>query len=312
MALLSLTLILVMGFAAVCQAGPKPKPQTIKAIMVGDRLVDLAYNMGVLPEYMSVRGSMWPMAKTLKTASQIVGCPNCIVKKRPSTLPDLITKKDVKRVIIEKSANFCLYTKANPMNVVPLIKDTDATIEYVDFSKGVVPAIRQLAALLNIEEKGEKLIDSYQKAYQNVEKGLPKAGFGKKVVILNGVYSKGTGKTFLSVEAPGGYADQYLLAPLGCTNAGTAFRPPSGAVSRGMYRIRNIKGLLKAQPDAIVITGDAWAVQAAISKEIATTPELGSIAALKNAAVFTLPRYIDGSVIEYPAIFTQWKTALSF
>jgi ABC-type Fe3+-hydroxamate transport system substrate-binding protein len=309
---LVLTLVFVMGLAAICQAAPKPKPKMIKAVMLGDRLVDVAYNLGVLPEYMSVRGSMWPMAGKIKAATQIVGCPKCVVSKRPHTIPDLVMKKGIKRVIIEKSANFCLYMpSANPVKVVPLLKDTDATIEYVDFSKGVVPAIRQLAKLLNVEEKGEKLITSYQKAYKAVESGLPEQGLGKKVVILNGVYSKATGKTFLSVEAPGGYADQYMLAPLGCTNAGAAFAPPSGAVSRGMYRVRTLKALTEAKPDVIVVTGAAWAVQVALQKQIKKNPALLSVPALKTGAVFTLPRYIDGSVVEYPCIFNQWKAALS-
>lgn len=306
-------LVFVLAMASLCHAKPKIAPQKIKAIMVGDRLVDVAYNLGVLPQYMSVRCSMWPMCNELKNAVQVIGCPNCVVEKTPKRIPDLVMKKGIKRIILEKSAKFCIYRPGmKPENVIPLLKNTDAQIEYVDFTQGLVPAIRQVAKLLGVPEKGEKLIAKYETAYKQAETALPENGLNKKVVIINGTYLKSNGKTFLSVEAPGGYTDQYLLAPLGCSNAGAAFKPASGAVSQGHYRIRSLTPLLEAMPDAIITTGDTWAVQQALQKQLAKKPQLAKVPALKNMAVFSLPRYVDASVIEYPSIFTQWRTALDF
>jgi len=70
---------LLLLLAQPAAAKPKKAPEKIQAIMIGDRLVDVAYNLGVVPEAMSVRCSMWPMCKELSTASQVLGCPKCIM-----------------------------------------------------------------------------------------------------------------------------------------------------------------------------------------------------------------------------------------
>ena len=119
------------------QAAPKVKPpQKIPAIIVGDRVVDIAFNLGVMPAAMSVRGSLWPMAGKLKQISQILGCPRCVTVKDKKAVPRALDKMKLKRVIIEKSPQFCLYMpKVKPENVVPLLEGREVTIEYVDFSQ---------------------------------------------------------------------------------------------------------------------------------------------------------------------------------
>lgn len=83
---------LVLLFSQTTEARKKA-PERIKAIMIGDRLVDVAFNLGILPEAMSVRCSMWPMCKELLNASQVVGCPSCIVNKNPDIVPDTAKKR---------------------------------------------------------------------------------------------------------------------------------------------------------------------------------------------------------------------------
>ena len=144
-----MSLGIVLLFFQTTDARPKEAPRRIKAIMVGDRLVDIAYNLGVLPEAMSVRCSMWPMCKQLMSASQVLGCPKCIVDKNPTIVSDMAKKRGIKRIIIEKHQNFCIYKpEVRPANVVPLLKGKGLTIEYVDFSQGLESAIRQAAKLL--------------------------------------------------------------------------------------------------------------------------------------------------------------------
>ncbi len=74
----------------------KIAPEKIKVIMIGDRLVDVAFNLGVLPEAMSVRCSMWPMCKELINTTQILGCPKCIVDKNPSIVPNTAKERGIK------------------------------------------------------------------------------------------------------------------------------------------------------------------------------------------------------------------------
>jgi len=295
-----------------CKAGMKsPPPEKIKAIIIGDRVVDIAYNLGVLPEAMSVRGGLWPMAKKLKIASQILGCPKCITKRTPTIVPDTAKR----RIIIEKHPNFWLYEpEVKPENVVPLLEGLDLKIDYVDFTQGIESAIRQTAKLLQREGKGEKLIERYTEDLDKAKKGLRVSPGGRKAIVFSGTYTE-TGKTFLRVEAPGGYSDCFLLKPLGYENAGDVFKKATG--KEWFYPVVKKRGnwdfspLLKADPDVIIMTGDALAVQKGLSDYLKANPELVQVKALKNTALYSLPFYCDSSVVEYPAILTKWATALS-
>jgi len=69
--------------------------------------------------------------------------------------------------------------------------------------------------------------------------------------------------------------------------------------------------LIKANPDVIVMTGNAFAVQKALAVYAKKHPALADVKAVKNQAVYSLPFYIDSSVIEFPNILRQWAVALS-
>ena len=303
---------LLFLFSLSAEAKPKKAPDKIKAIMVGDRLVDVSFNLGVLPEAMSVRCGMWPMCKQLLNASQVLGCPKCIVDRIPNIVPDTAEKRGIKRIIIEKHPNFCIYRpKVKPSNVVPLLRGMDLTIEYVDFSQGLESAIRQTAKLLGCQSRADALIDNYNKALAKAKSGLPKAGLGKKVVIINGTYQGSTGKTFLRIENPGGYSDRFLLKPLGCINIGKCLMPVNKKINKGHFMIKKLDALIQAKPDVIVMTGNAFAVQKALAAQVKKNPALAKVPAIKNVAVYSLTRYVDSSVIEYPSILRQWTAALA-
>ncbi len=309
--------IIVLGmlflFCQSAEAGPKKAPDRIKAIMVGDRLVDVAYNLGVLPEAMSVRCCMWPMCKQLLNASQVLGCPKCIVDRIPNIVPDTAKKRGIKRIIIEKHPNFCIYKpKVKPANIVPLLEGKGLTIEYVDFSHGLESAIRQTAKLLGRQSKAEALINRYNKAMAKAKRCLPKEKLGKKVVIINGTYQGSTGKTFLRIEAAEGYSDKYMLEPLGCVNVGDSLKSSKSKVDKGHFMVRKLNGLTRAKPDVIIMTGQSIAVQKALAAAVKMYPALAEVPAIKNLAIYSLPFYGDSSVIEYPAILRQWIEAISF
>ena len=301
------------------KAGMKsPPPEIIKVIIIGDRVVDIAYNLGVLPEAMSVRGSLWPLARQLKTASQILGCPNCTTIKKKETIPNALTKRNIKRVIVEKSELFCIYKpKVNPENIVAILAGMDVKIEYVDFSQGLESAVRQTAKLMDRESKADKVIGKYKKQLAKVKAKLPKEKSGKKVIIFNGTYQPSTGKSTLRVEAPAGYADRFLLDPLGCVNVGDSFKPADGKANKGHYPVRKKRNgmvldpVIKANPDVIVMTGDALAVQRAFADYLTVNPAFAQVKAVQNMAVYALPAYVDSSVLEYPGILKKWAVALA-
>ncbi len=308
---LCLATFLALGAVSGVLASPVQVPEKIKAVMIGDRLVDVSLKLGVLPEGMSVRCSMWPKCKQIVLASQVLGCPNCVITKNPKALIGFMKKHGITRLILEKSEPFCLYTGVNPVQAADLVKDMPGVqVEYVDFTKGVASAIEQTAQLLGKEARGREVAAAYAGEMKKVEELLPAEKTGRRVLVLNGVYAAATGKTFVRVEAPGGYTDQYILDPLGCVNAADVLVGDGTGISKGHVSAGRLGGLAKARPDVIVMTGDAFAVQAALHEAVLKNPALGGIPALKNTAVYSLPFYGDSSILEYPQIFRQWAKAL--
>jgi len=306
-------LALLMTFA-VASAKPSKVPDRIKAVMVGDRLVDVCLKLGVIPEGMSVRLSMWPdKAPALRLGTQVLGCPNYVTRKHPETIANFMKEKGIKRLIIEKSHKFCLYKKkVDPVNVENLVKDVPGvTVEYVDFSQGIPAAIAEAATLFGKEDKGKEVATAYAASMAKVEKELPEGGLGRRVLILNGSYSKASGKGFIRYEAPGGYSDQYILEPLGCTNVAAMLMTDTMKVSKGHVSAGRLTGIEKANPDVIVLTGDAFAAQKALQSALKKNPAVAKIAAIRNAEIYALPFYGDSSVLEYPVIFNQWRVALT-
>jgi hypothetical protein len=306
--------ILITGLFITSHADAEPKkvPEKIEAVIVGDRVVDIAYNLGFVPSAMSIRCSLWPMCDSLKEASQVLGCPRCIVTKNPKALPGYLKKNNIKKVIIEKSEKFCLYMpKVNPMKSVKLIKDTDVEIRYVDFSDGVESAIHQTAVVLGVENKAQTLIERYKKDLEDIKSLIPEKAQYRKVIILNGVYQAATDKVFVRVEAPGGYSDRYMLEPLGCVNVGGSLMKEGTRVTKGHFNIRKMNSLVKVNPDVIVMTGDAYAVQRALSMYVKSNHEMSGITALRKAAIFALPLYVDSGILEYPGVFRKWAAALA-
>ncbi len=314
----ALAVLFFLGLQALnAGAGMRtPPPEKIDAIMIGDRVVDIAYHLGVLPRAMSVRGSLWEKAKALKIGSQILGCPMYTTVKKKETIPNALKKFGIKRVIVEKSDQFCLYKKkVKPASIAAILKGTDTTIEYVDFSEGLDAAVRQVAKLVGKEDRVDALLKQYHADLAKARKMVAK-NLGKKVLILNGTYQKDTGKTAIRVEAPGLYSDRFFLEPMGCTNVGDAFKPASGKMEKGYYAVSKKKGrivldpLVKANPDIIVLTGNSYAVEKNLSACLKTNPALVNVEAIKNLAVYHLPLYVDSSVLEFPHILMQWAVAL--
>ncbi|TIH12239.1 hypothetical protein D0S45_18625 [Marinifilum sp. JC120] len=289
-------------------AGPTYAPEKMEAVMIGDRLVDVSLALGVIPQAMAVRASLWEKGVELRLATDILGCPLYASKRKPKAISDYMTKHGLKLLILEKSPHFCLYKKnVNPANMADLVKDVpNVRVEYVDFSKGVGSAVRQVAKIVGKERKGEDLAQKYEERRNKIQN----ASLNKKVLILRGL-DMASGKYFVQVEAPGGYSDKYMLSRLGCTNVGGKLISEKMKVSKGFATKRRFRDLDKANPDVIVITGDAAAVQRMLAKALKENPSLAQVPAIKNGAMVSLPMYVDSSVLEYPEVFREWKNGLS-
>ncbi len=304
--------ISLVFFLPSATASPAQAARTVPVIMIGDRLVDTAHSLGVVPAAMSVRCAMWPLCDSLKSSVQVLGCPACLLKKKAAPLFNYAEKHGIKQVLIEKSIQFCEYKPELKLEEIgKTVQAKGYEVIYVDFTKGLDHALKQTASLIGCKEKAGPIMEQYQQAMDKTRAFIKDKSFVKKVVIICGTYQAVSGKTFLRVETPGGYADQFLLEPLGIKNVGDMAVPKGKEPSKGHIHVRKLTGLSAAAPDAVIMTGNASAVQKALYQAVKTNPALADVPALKAHALFSLPGYIDASVMEYPAILKQWADFLT-
>ncbi|SMC39154.1 substrate-binding protein [Desulfocicer vacuolatum DSM 3385] len=293
-------------------ASPSKVGEQIPVIMVGDRLVDAAHSLGVVPVAMVVRCSMWPMCDKLKSSVQVLGCPECLLKKKLDPLFKYGEKHGIKKVFIEKSMEFCAYKKGLDLEKIgDLAKAGGYEVSYVDFTQGLDHAVQGTAELIGQKNKAVPAMGKYRQAMEKTLKFIKNKTFVKNVVIIRGTYQAASGKTFLRIESPNGYADKFMLDPLGINNVGQLAVPQGKTPSKGHIQVRKLTGLIAAAPDAIIMTGDAQAVQKAIYRAVKKNPALAGVPALKGHALFSLPGYVDASVMEYPGVLKQWADFLA-
>ncbi len=286
-------------------------PEKIPVIMIGDRLVDVAHSMGVVPEAMSVRCSLWPMCSGLQTAVQALGCPSCLGSKKAAPMLEYIEKHGKKTVLIEKSSSFCTYTpEVDLEKIETLLKDKGLDIKYVDFTKGLETAVKQTAELIGYPEKADKVIADYKENMNKTNERIQGKKFPSTAVILKGTYQADTGKSFVQIEVPGGYADRFILDKLGIKNTGDKMVPSNKKPSKGHITVRKLDNLADAAPEAIIMTGDIASVQKLVLKAVEKNSALKNVPAVKNMKMYGLTGYIDASVMEYPMILRKWADAL--
>ena len=306
--LVSLGLICLLPGLAV--SGPREGKETIKVIMVGDRLVDIAYNLGVVPEAMVVR-CIWPAVSNELNSVRSLGCPRCVTIKKKAGVAEFAATNGIKRILIENSKDFSLHMPtANPMKVVPQLKGKGFELGFVNFSDGIESAIEQTGKLLSREAEAEKLIKSYKSRLNKSLKKMPDKKQDKKVLILRGIPVGKTGKFFIQVEASKGYSDLFFLNSMGCKNVGDLLQSEGTKVTKGYFLLKKMADIAKANPDVIIITGESLPVQKGLNKALKKNSSLYDISAVKNREIYSLPSYIDSSVIEYPYILMQWISAL--
>ncbi|MCJ8499761.1 ABC transporter substrate-binding protein [Desulfatitalea alkaliphila] len=298
-------------------AAPQQVPARADVIILGDRVADVAYHLGVVPVAMSVRCSLWPLCDQLKNRVQVLGCPNCVARGEGEAIIEAARRNGLKRILVEKHPRYCEYRPdLKPENLGTILADKGLEIAYVDFSNGLESAIRQAAELLDRRAEAEALIETYNTKRATVQNSLKARNPGKSVIIINGTYQESTGRAMLRIEAPGGYADVFLLERIGAKNVGHHFRIDGSKPAKGHFAVPRRKTgpvldpLVEAAPDVIVMTGNAFAVQKALAEAVRQMPALAEVPALKNHRLFSLPAYVDAGVIEYPDVLRTWADAL--
>ena len=167
--LVTLSVLGMTTWAAPAVASPVTTPQKINVIMIGDRLVDVAHGLGMVPAAMSVRCSLWPLCDSLKSSVQVLGCPNCLTKKKAEPLISFAKQNGIKRVLIERNDSFCTYVpKLQLEKIASFLDDQEFEIQYVDFTQGLEKAVRQTADLLGHTEKVEAVLIEAHVVFQGL------------------------------------------------------------------------------------------------------------------------------------------------
>ena len=112
------------------------------------------------------------------------------------------------------------------------------------------------------------------------------------------------------MEASDGYAEQYLVGPLGCINAANSAKSQDVEVTKGYFILDNWQAVVRANPDIIVKYGNVCTVEKGLVRALKKYSELSDVTAIKNHAVYTVPSYMGSSVIEYPQILRAWYDAI--
>lgn len=303
---IAFSFLLVFCFSSMA-AAKTSELKSVHIFMMGNRLIDVAYNLGYIPEVAAAGCSSY-IKKKIEGKSKLMGCPGKLLNKLEKTFDTIAKEKGITRFIVEKNIQSCTAHKG-----ISDIKTKEAySVETVDFSKGIDSAVSQVAKILDCPEKGEKLLARYNKKLNKVKKQIPEITKGKKVLILSGTYIEQTGKKFLQVETAGNCSDTYFLSQLGCENASGKLITKRTKIKKGMFKIRDLRDLKKAEPDVIAIVGNSFAVQKSITDLLKKDPELiKKVPAFSNLAVYSLPAYTDKSILDYPLALKQWADAMA-
>ena len=277
-----------------------PGCETVSAIFISDKITEVAYRLGVVPVAYCARCGA-KLNKDLSTVKRL-GC----YKTKVETVLKAADMYKIKFALVEDAAPAIFKKKGNWYKKYgEHLKEKGYKVYRIDFSKGIPEAIVEIGKVLSKEEKAKELAGQYAERLEMTKRKIPATKVNKKILVL-----KGAGKRSVQVEAPGGYTDQFLLEPLGCVNVGDKVKSKDTKVIKCHFNLENWQAIVKAGPDIIVKCGNPYPVERGFAKALKKYPELSSVPAIKNHAVYTLPVYIDSSVTQYPMVLSTWIDAI--
>jgi len=288
-----------------------PVPEKIDGVMIGERIVSTAFRLGVVPEAMVGRLSLWEGSDKVSGVTGFLGCPRGFSSKKQKEVIGRIKNKGISIAYVEDPPVPCLYVPGlSYKNSCELLEKQGVAIEKIDFTNGLFPAVRQIAKKFGKQEQAESVIAGYQKSLSRAQKEMAKVRPGIRVAILSGIYQKKTGKTFVRMETKGGYTDQFILDKCGAVNIAPEIMRQSDKPSKGHVMIQKLERVLEANPDLIAITGDAFAVIHGLNKALMKNTKLKQTAAVSSCAILPLPFYSEADPLGYPEVLMKWAGGL--
>ncbi len=281
-------------------------------VFVGDKILDVANTLGVMPKFASARFGQWPNSFSFETKK--LGCPNRVTRKAKDVVPKLIDEQGVKRIVVEKpkkdKGQYCLLVKkVDPMDIIEIVKGKDVEITVIDFSKNDRDGIIATAKYLGKEAEGKALADKYEKEMKAAKESMKSVPKGKNVVVLQGIFQKQKERLFMFAESKGFYTDMIFLEPFGANNVSDMLNVQNRDIMKGSFEVtvKDLKAMVKANPDIIIVYGNGQKqIKEALAKLAAEDPKFANIPAIKNNKIVSLPYYIGNDIEKGPAIINEW------
>jgi ABC-type Fe3+-hydroxamate transport system substrate-binding protein len=309
-ALLCAVAVLMALSAAPAAAGcAAPALERQPLVVLGDRIATVCHRLGVAPAAWVGRRSLMDNGDVLAAASEPLGCPNAFCGKRQKAALERIRTLSPAKLLVSPPG--CIYRP--DLSYEKPLKSLEAegfAPVFIDFTDGPLPAVRRIATELGRSEQGEILVAAYEKEMARARQRMEAVPRGVRVAVVSGTFQAGTGKSFLRLEAAGGYTDDLILKPMGAVNVAADVLAADAKIGKGHAILRRLDKVLEARPDVIAATGDALAVSAAIAETLARRPELADAPAVRHGAVHALPFHADADPLGYPEVLMRWAAAL--
>jgi ABC-type Fe3+-hydroxamate transport system substrate-binding protein len=287
-----------------------PALERSSLVVIGDPIAAVCYRLGVAPLAWVGRRSLMENGDVLAAASEVLGCPNAFCGPRQEMALKRIVELAPEKLLITPTD--CKYrpdlSYEKPLR---LLKEAGFQPVFIDFAGGPEPAVRRIAAALDRAEDGERLIRTYEKGMRRARNFMARVPAGLRLAVVAGTFQEATGKSFLRLEAAGGYSDDFLLKPLQAVNVAGDITGPDVKIDKGHIALRSLEKVLEARPDAIAVTGDPLPVFRAMAETLAHRPDLATVPAARQFAVYPLPFYAETDPLAYPEVLTRWALALA-
>lgn len=277
--------------------------QLVNYIFVGDRVAEVARMFRIHAK--GLIGGEIPMMDFDYPLTEHLECTGCAFGKKKKLLPHAFKRLQSKMVVLENAPE----KTPNPADLREWLEEQGIPTATIDFTKGAVSVIEQMGALFDLQKSAAEIVKKYTEGLAKTKK-LKKRK--KNVVVLLGISSPHHDEGHVLLEVPGCAADKTILAPLGLSNVGKPLMNDEPVYLDGVQLLKSIKGLQKAAPDIIVLTGDPRPGQLALAQAVKKTPALvQKVPALAKQQVFALPHYCEALVFRLPDTLRKWDHCLS-
>lgn len=123
-----------------------PVPERVDGVMIGERIVSTAWRLGVAPQAMVGRTSLWEGSEKTSGVTEFLSCSAGFAKKKQKTVIASIINKGISLAWVEEYPEPCLYVPGISFEKsCALLEQQGVVVEKIDFKQGLFSGVRQIA-----------------------------------------------------------------------------------------------------------------------------------------------------------------------